>query len=182
MKSFYIKQKAFSFTSKFTIYDEDEQPVLGGNGEVFSIGKKIHLYRDDLAGQTPERKAGYAPEDLVFIEQKVLSFMPTYFIHDNTTGRTVTVKKQLTLFKPSYEIPELGWQVDGDFMAHDYVVHSGPTHLAQVSKEWFTLGDAYRINVVNDSDSLMVLAIILVIDAVLDSQNSSAGAAAASSS
>ena len=39
--------------------------------------------------------------------------------------------------------------------------------VAQISKEWFTWGDCYLIDIAHE-DSLMGLAVVLAIDAVID--------------
>lgn len=44
----YIKQKAFSFREKFFVKDEYECDRYYIEGEVFTLGSKLHVY--DLSG------------------------------------------------------------------------------------------------------------------------------------
>ena len=174
MPNYYIKQKVFSFAAKFDIYDSNSVPVLSARGEVFSFGKKLHLTKH-VDPDSASARAGYDPPDLAYIEQKLFCWLPTYFITDMQTGRTVTVKKNFTLFRSSFSIEELGWEIEGNILDHDYAIHSTDgKYIAQISKEWFTFGDAFRISVPDSNDALMVIAVCLVIDAILDSENSSA--------
>ena len=48
--------------------------------------------------------------------------------------------------------------------------------MASIRKAWFTLGDAYEIDIADDADELTALAAMLAIDSVLASQNDAAAA------
>ena len=67
----YIKQKVFSWGAKFRIYDEYENDKYSVEGEVFTFGKKLHLY-------------GLNGNELAYIHQKVWSFLPeeSEFLYD----------------------------------------------------------------------------------------------------
>ena len=40
----YIKQKVFSWKDKFSVYDRNGEQRYYVEGEVFTVGKKLHLY------------------------------------------------------------------------------------------------------------------------------------------
>ena len=152
----YMKQKVFSWGDKFSIYDEAGNEVYYVEGEVFSFGKKLRLY--DMVGN-----------ELAYIEQKVLSWLPKYYIKVN--GETIAeVVKEFTFFHPEYTVNGPGWSVHGDFFDHDYEVVDGDRVIASVSKEWFTLGDAYEISFGANVDEIAALSVVLVIDACIDAQ------------
>ena len=44
----------------------------------------------------------------------------------------------------------------------------GSKTVATISKEWFTWGDAYEIDVDDSVEPVLALAVVLVIDACLD--------------
>ena len=46
--SLYIKQHIFSWGDQFSVYDESGNEKYFVEGEVFSFGKKLHLY--DMQG------------------------------------------------------------------------------------------------------------------------------------
>ncbi|MBQ7921462.1 MAG: LURP-one-related family protein [Clostridia bacterium] len=152
----YIKQKIFTWGDKFSIYDADGNEKYYVEGEVFTFGKKLHLY--DLRGN-----------ELAFIEQQMFTFLPKYMIYRNG-NEMAEVVKEFTFFRQEYSVNGPGWRVHGDFFDHDYEVVDGDTVIASVTREWFTLGDAYEITFGDDVDEIAALAVVLVIDACIDAQ------------
>lgn len=150
----YIKQKVFSWNDRFRIYDACENDLYYVEGEILSLGKKLHLYR----------KSG---EELAFIHQKLLTFLPRYFISRNGVD-VAEVVRELTFFRPRYTVKGPGWTVSGDIFEHEYEISSGRRPIASVSKRWFSWGDTYEIDIDDQADEVMVLAIVLVIDAVIE--------------
>lgn len=156
---FYIKQKVFSWGDKFTIYDKNGESMYTVEGEIFTWGKKLHLY--DRFGQ-----------ELSFIKQEIWTFLPKYYIMQGEQA-IAEVKKEFTFFVQEYTIQPQGWTVEGDFFAHEYSI-TGPNGIvAEISKEWFSWGDAYEIHIVRDSDVIVALSTVIIIDAVLDAERSS---------
>ena len=150
----YMKQRIFSWGDKFSIYDAAGNECYYVEGEVFTFGKKLHLY--DLNRR-----------ELVFIQQRLLTFLPKYEILRNGT-QIAEVVKEFTFFRQEYSVNGLGWKVHGDIFSHDYEISTGGQHIARVSKEWFTLGDAYQIDIVDTVDEVTALAVVLVIDACIE--------------
>ena len=151
-----MKQQVFSWGDKFWIYDPNGNGKYYVEGEVFSFGKKLHVY--DANGQ-----------EIVYIEQKLLTFLPKYEIY-TPEGLVAEVVKDFSFFKQKYEVNGPGWVVEGDFFDHEYQIIDGNGVIAAVSKEWFTFGDAYEIQVADNVKESFVLAIVLVIDACLAAQ------------
>ncbi len=152
----YIKQRIFSWGDKFSVYDEAGNEKYYVEGEILTFGKKLHLY--DLQGN-----------ELAYIEQKLLTFLPKYLIYRGDE-EFAEVIKEFTFFHPEYTVNGPGWSVRGDFFDHDYEVVDGDRTIASVSKEWFTLGDAYEITFGSEADEIAALSVVLVIDACIDAQ------------
>ena len=152
----YIKQRIFTWGDKFSIYDEAGNERYYVEGEILTFGKKLHLY--DLGGH-----------ELAYIEQQLLTLLPRYTIYRGEE-EFAEVVKEFTFFHPEYTVNGPGWKVQGDFFDHDYDITYGDKVIAAVSKEWFTLGDAYEISFGNDVDEIAALAVVLVIDACIDAQ------------
>ena len=149
----YIKQKVLSFVDKFFIYDEDGNEIYWVEGDFFSFGKKLDLFDKDN-----NHKA--------HIHQKVLSFLPRYFIEMN--GEDVAeIVKHFTLFNQKFSVTGYDWQVDGDFLAHEYEIYRGDYTIATISKAWFTLGDAYSVDITDGVEPTSVISVVLIIDAIL---------------
>lgn len=153
----YIKQKVFSFKDKFNIYDERGEIKYTAEGEIFTLGKKLHI--TDTNGQ-----------EVIFIRQRLLTFLPKYEI-SLLGGETVEIVKNFTLLKHVYTIPAWDITIKGDFFAHEYEVLRNGAEIAHLSKEWFTWGDTYAINIADPRDELMALASILVVDCCMEAQN-----------
>ena len=86
----YIKEKVFSWTDRFTIKDEYGEDRYTAQGELISIGKKLHVY--DRFG-----------EEVITIRQKVVSLLPRYdiIIRGREFGRLV---KKITLLRHKYAL------------------------------------------------------------------------------
>ena len=153
----YMKQKVFSFVDKFTIYDEFENEAYWVEGDFFTIGKKLDLFDNNNIHKA-------------HIHQKVLSFLPRFFI--NINGEDVAeVVKHFTLFKHKFTVTGYDWEVSGDFLAHEYEIFRGDYTIATISKEWFTWGDAYSVDIAEGIDPVPVLSVVLIIDAILAQTN-----------
>jgi uncharacterized protein YxjI len=152
----YLQQKVFSIGDKFTLYDESGAERYFVQGEVFSFGKKLHIL--DMAGN-----------ELAMIRQRLMTFLPRYSVEIGGTVVAEIVKK-FTLFHNEYAIEGLGWTVHGNMFDHDYEICSGNAVIARVSKQWFTFGDAYEIEISPNAHLVTALAVVLVIDACLEQQ------------
>lgn len=152
-----IKQRVFSWTDTYDVYDEWENAKYYVKAEFFSLGHQIHVY--DQNGQ-----------EVGAIHQRLFSFLPAFEVEIG--GQTVgTIRKQLTFFRPRYEIDYNGWQVDGDFMGWDYDVSDGVSTAAHITKQLLHWGDTYVIEFANAADELLCLLLVIAIDAANCSQN-----------
>ncbi len=155
----YMKQKVFSWKDKFSIMNEAGQDKYYVEGKVISIGKKLRVY--DTAGN-----------ELAFVNQKVVSLMPKFSVEMN--GQEVAViKKKFTLLKPKYFIEGPGWEVQGDFFGHDYEITENGQTVVAIHKKWMAWGDTFELFIPDESKEVLAMAVVLAIDAVLDSQQNS---------
>ena len=163
MGKLYLKQKVFSFKDRATVKDEREQDRYEIEGKIFSIGKNLTIR--DMSGR-----------EVAILKQKVVTLMPKFFI--TMGGRQVAeIKKKFTLLHPKYLIEGPGWEVEGNFTEHDYSIKASGKEVARVHKAWISWGDSYEITIQTGVDEVLVLATVLAIDAVLDSQSASAATA-----
>jgi uncharacterized protein YxjI len=153
----YIKQKVFSWGDKFTVKDQVGTDRYFVEGEVFSFGKKLHVYD----AHHFER---------AYIKQELLTWMPRYSVYTNG-AQIAQVKREFTFFRPKYTIDGPGWDVEGDFFAHEYQITQSGRLIATISKEWMTWGDSYELDIADGVNEITALAVVLAIDAVIESQN-----------
>jgi uncharacterized protein YxjI len=149
-----MKQELFSWGDDFYIKDESGQDRFFVDGKALSIGKQLSF--QDLTGK-----------ELCFIDQKLLSWSPKYEIYrDGAVYATVT-KELFTFFNCRFDV-ELADHGDieasGDFSDHSYTFTRNEKPVAQVSMEWFTLGDNYGVEITEGQDDVLILACTVVID------------------
>ena len=146
-----IKQRVFSWTDSYDVYDEAGNAKYFVKAEFLALGHHLHVY--DQSGR-----------EIGIIHQKLLTFLPAFEIE--VGGRTIgTIQKQFAFFKPKYEIDYNGWRVEGDFLGWDYDVYSGCSAVIHISKELLHWGDTYVIDFKNPADELDGLLLVIAIDA-----------------
>lgn len=154
----YFKQKVFTFKQKTDIFDEFGNIMFRAEGEIFSLGRRMHVY-DNMNNE------------VAFVQQRLLHLMPRFSVYIN--GQYIAdVVREFTLFRNNYRIEGLNWHIDGDFLAHDYRITYGGRYIASIHKHWMTWGDSFEIDIAYEQDTVMALAVIIAIDCVIDqSQN-----------
>ena len=152
----YMKQKIFSWNDKFSVYDANGEEHYFVEGEMFSWGKKLHVY------DRVRREAA-------FVRQELFTLLPKFIV--SIGGQDIAeIVKEFTFFKPKYRIDGLGWEIDGDFWDHEYEIKKNGRTIVSLSKEWFTWGDCYELDIENPEDEIVALAVVLAIDCVQAAQ------------
>lgn len=152
-----FKQRFFSWFDSYDIYNENGEVVYTVKGQL-SWGHCLKIY--DHVG----REVGT-------VKEKVLTFLPKFEIYlgDQYIG---CINKELTFFKPKFNLDFNGWSVQGDWMEWDYhVLDGGGNIIAVVAKQVLNWTDTYTIDVDELQDPLCVLMIVLAIDAEKCSRN-----------
>ena len=139
-----IKQRVFSWTDTYDVYDEYGNAKYFVKAEFLALGHRLHVY--DAA------------------HREVMTLLPVFEIE---TGGAVRgrIEKRFTLFKPKYEVDFNGWRAEGDVMGWDYDVYSGCSAVLHISKQLLHWGDTYAIDIVDPADELMGLLLVIAIDA-----------------
>lgn len=157
MTKLYIKEHVFTLGDKFTVKDEYGNDKYFVEGEVFTLGKKLHIYDTNR-------------NEVAFIEQQLLTFLPRYNVFCN--GEQVAeIKKEFSFIFPVYNISGPDWHIEGDFTAHDYTITQDGTPIVSINKEWMTWGDSYELNITNNSDEILALAVVIAIDCVTENNS-----------
>lgn len=147
-----IKQRIFSWTDSYDVYDEYGEAKYYVKAEFFSFGHQIHVY---------EKNSG---REVGSIHQRLFTLMPTFEIVVN--GQVMgTIRKRFTFFRQSYEVDYRGWSVEGDFMGWDYRVMQGSYAVMSITKEWLNWSDSYSLNYSNPACEVPGLLLVIAIDA-----------------
>lgn len=156
---YFIKQEVFSWRDRFMIKDEEEKDAYYVEGEIFSLGKKLRIY--DINDQ-----------EVMYIEQKLWKLLPEFHLYVGAK-QVAMIKKEFKIFKNDYAIYGPNWKIDGDIWAHDYVITERGKVIADISKRWFSWGDAYEIDIRDPRQEDILLGAVIVIDCVLSAVRNS---------
>ena len=159
----YIRQKVFSWRDKFAVKDEYQNDRWFAQGEIFTLGRKLHVY--DAGGS-----------EVAFIRQKLMTFLPRYYIE--VGGVVYEFVKEFTLLRPKYTIRNLDWVIDGNFWEHEYSVSNSRGDVMRISKAWLSWGDFYELDIAEGQDELLCLCVALAIDCI--TADASSGVASSS--
>ena len=146
-----FRQRMFSWLDSYDIYDEAGNTVFTVKGQL-GWGHRLHIY--DARGC-----------HVGTVKQRVLTFLPQFGLYENDSyiGR---IRKEFTLFRPTFTVECGGWQVQGEIFEWDYKIFNPSGALvAAVNKELFRWTDTYVINVTDPGDALRCLMVVLAIDA-----------------
>lgn len=147
-----IKQRVFSWTDSYDVYDENGDARYFVQAEFLTLGHQIHVY---------EKVTG---REVGSIHQRLLTFLPAFDIVVDGQEQGC-VSKEFSLFTPKYHVDFRGWEVEGDFLGWDYQVYQGDLEVMSISKEWLTWGDTYVLNFTNPAYEMPGLLLVLAIDA-----------------
>lgn len=145
-----FKQRFFSWFDSYDIFNEAGETVYTVKGQL-AWGHCLKIY--DAHG----REVGT-------VKEKILTFLPKFemYLGSNYIG---CISKELTFFRPKYNIDCNGWQVSGDWLEWDYRITDRTGRcIATVSKK-FDWTDTYVIDVASAQDALCALMLVLAIDA-----------------
>lgn len=160
MKQLFIKQKVFSISGRFTIKDQHENDVYFVEGSFMQIPKTYSIIDT-------------ARNEVAHITKKVFSLLPKFYVE--VDGREVlTIQKELSLFKARYTVDAVGVEIEGNWWDMQFVVKQHGEVIGQVSKEWFTWGDSYKVEVLKEDMEKIIIAIVIAIDCVKADQNAAA--------
>lgn len=147
-----IKQKVFSWTDTYDVYDAFGEPRYFVKAEFLTLGHQIHVY---------DKRTG---AEVGSIHQVLFSLLPKFEIVIG--GQCVgTIRQEFTFFKPRYTADFQGWDIEGDFWNWNYTVHQGQRQVMSIEKQWFTWGDTYVLDFSDPQDMLPGLLLVIAIDA-----------------
>ena len=147
-----IKQRVFSWSDTYDVYDESGEARYYVEAEIFAFGHQIHVY-DKRTGQ-----------EVGSIHQKLFALLPEFEIVIG--GRPMgSVYKEFSFLRPRYQVEYRGWDVEGDFLNWNYSVYQGERQVMTISRELLTWGDTYVLSYSDIRDEIPGLLLVIAIDA-----------------
>jgi uncharacterized protein YxjI len=154
----YIKQKVFALKARFNVKDESGADRFSVEGDFFSLKSKLHIY--DMTGS-----------EVAVVYRRLMTFLPRFVVEIGGV-QAAEIVKEFSFFIPKYHLEGTALRLEGDLMAHQYMLGDGTRTVMSLSKEWFTWGDSYLLDIENPADEILALSIALAVDCVLAAQKS----------
>ena len=153
--------RKWSLTDRFTITDESGLPQFEVQGR-FGLSRRLSLR--DASGV-----------EVATISGKALSSRYEILVD----GQPTTVRPR-GVFRTRYEIDSPGGPLEaqGNFSGRTFTVTRGGAPVATVSQQR-TLRERFAVDVADNENPVLMLAVILVIETIRDARRQAAGAAGA---
>jgi uncharacterized protein YxjI len=156
-----VREKMFAIGDDYWIEDER------GNRAFYVDGKVMRL-RDTLELQEPDGAV------VAVIHKKLLSLRDAMTVERDGRVLVTVRKKRLALLRDVYRA-ELAsgeeLEVRGDLVGKEYDIEYEGDRLARISRRWFTLRDAYAIDVEReDADAALLIAVAVCVDRLVEKE------------
>lgn len=147
-----INKQVFSLTDRYTISDEQGNPVYQVHGHLFTFGNKLDLL--DMAGN-----------ELAKIHQRVLSLHSEY---DILQGDQVVLIVKMELFsflhpKFTVEGPAGTYDMEGDWLNWNSEIRTGGQVVAQISQQFALFADRYGMEIVEGASNVPLLVCLAIV-------------------
>jgi len=155
-----LQRKLFSIGEDFWIENEQGEELYKVDGKALTLRETFVL----------EDKNG---AELLTVEAKLLAVRPTMKIERQGQLYATVTKKLLTFLHQHYTIQVEGgpvYEAEGNITSHEYQVKTAGTVVAQISRQWFSVRDAYGVAVGPGHDPVLMLAAAICIDEISEEQ------------
>jgi|LAHS01.1.fsa_nt_gb uncharacterized protein YxjI len=163
-----IRERIFSWTEKYDVFDEKQNVLYSVKGEFWSLGHKIHIY--DASGK-----------EVAFIREKAWSFFKKFEIYINGEKMGL-LREKFSWFHPRYEVDFMDIQVEGDIFAWDYQMIQKGEPFGMIQRKIFSWANVYYLSYPDPKNELPILALSIAIDAAHNDDDTAMIAGIAASS
>ena len=157
MPNYLIRKQLIALGDDFWV--EDEQ-----GDRVFHVDGKVLRLRDTFVIETPDG------DELVKVQKRKLSLRDTMVIERQGQEMATVKKARLTPLRDKFKVELAGGgelTAKGDLLSHEYTVEwENGTPMAEISKKWFSVRDAYGLSVPAGQDVVLAIAIAICIDSM----------------
>ena len=153
-----FKQRFFSWLDSYDVCDENGAILYSVEGKL-GWGHVLHI-RDAQGAH------------VATLKEVVWTFLKPKFELFKGETKVGTITKEITFFRPRFDIDFNGWSVNGNFWEWDYsILDAQGCTVAAVCKEIWNWTDTYAIEVADPENALYALMVTLAIDAEKCSRN-----------
>ena len=151
---FRMREKLMAIGDDFWIEDDEGNQLFKVNGKAMRMRETFLL--EDASGN-----------ELAKIQEKKLSVRDKMTIERGSTR--ATVHKRLLGIRDHFIIEVDGGEelkAHGNIVDHEYEIERDGDTVAMVSKKWFRVRDTYGVQLAEDQDVALILAITVCVDAM----------------
>ncbi len=157
MPNYLIRKQLIALGDDFWVEDEHGERVYHVDGKVLRL-------RDTFVIKTADG------QELLTIKERRLKLRKTYAIERDGEEIATVAKALVTPLRDrfSVDVPGKGTlEAKGDLLDHEFTIEwEGGARMAEVSKRWFSMRDAYGVSVAPTQDPVLAIAIAVCIDAI----------------
>ncbi len=153
-----MRQKLVSFGDDYWIENGLGQRVFFVDGKALRL--REHLIFKDVQGR-----------ELATIQEKVMHIKDTYRIYRDGKELATVKKALIAPLRHRFDVHVADGkdlEAQGNIVDHEYEIHEGRSRVAEVSKKWFRVADTYGVDIVPGADDVLLLAVTVVIDMMVD--------------
>lgn len=158
VRRYRMRQKLVSLGDDYWIENAQGSRVYFVDGKAFRL-------REHLGFQDTQSN------ELAAIQERVMRIKDTHRIYRKGNVLATVKKVLISPLSQRFEVHVAGgmnMEAEGNIGDHEYEIHEGRRKVAEVSKKWFPLADSYGVDIIPGADDILVLAITVVIDMMLD--------------
>lgn len=161
MRRLYIQQKVFKITDHYPITDEAGNAVYQVDQDFQLIGKTVHV--TDPSGR-----------HLFTIKRELFTFLPRFVI-EFADGNVLKLQSKLAFFRQVIEVQptSVGIKIEGDFFSKNFDVLRNGQLIGRINRKLFSIGDKFAIEVADESNEELFIAIMIAVDSIIDAQQKS---------
>jgi uncharacterized protein YxjI len=154
-----VREKMFAVGDDYWIEDENGRRAFYVDGKVLRV-------RDTLELRDPEGRV------LAVIHKKLLSLRDAMTVERDGEVLVTVRKKRLAFLREVFRA-ELAsgeeLEVRGDLIGKEYDIEYEGERLARISRQWFSVRDAYAVDVErDDADPAMLIAVAVCVDRLVE--------------
>ncbi len=153
-----LQRKLFAIGEDFWIENDRGEAVFKVDGKALSLRHTFLV--EDQAGT-----------ELLSVESKLIALQPTMKIERQGQLYATVTKALFTVFHQHFTIQVEGgpaYEAQGDITNHEYEVVGNGSPVAQISRQWFSIRDAYGVAVAPELDQALILAAAVCIDEITE--------------
>lgn len=150
-----IHQKMFSIGDDFWIENQKGQRVFKVDGKALRLRKTLIF--EDINGNK-----------LAKIQERLLTIKDTMAIEDANSRQMAVIKKGIIApLGDHWKVTVRGGpdlDVQGNILDLEYSIMQRRKKIAEVSKKWLSLVDTYTVEIDDEQNDILILAIAIAID------------------